>query len=229
MKLKLSPKFGRQIKEKVKTRNGLDFKSINAKMDNAKFFITSTPTSLSIIIEDIRILTLNEMLATAQTRKYEMFPYKKNVHNMMEEILRYFQSKGGVLPKFKAVNMFLFRESPRFIDNDSFAASFKYIIDGLVGYEYLGETKLEKLLQDDNPTYIKSITPIQVKKSGNTTIGIRLESTEDNSSQVDIYKQWGFDFKTITNHSAEDREKYPFLKLSLENESLTQQEFIEEL
>ena len=131
MKLKLSPKFGRQIKEKVKTRNGLDFKSINAKMDNAKFFITSTPTSLSIIIEDIRILTLNEMLATAQTRKYEMFPYKKNVHNMMEEILRYFQSKGGVLPKFKAVNMFLFRESPRFIDNDSFAASFKYIIDGI--------------------------------------------------------------------------------------------------
>lgn len=136
---------------------------------------------ICIWFEGARIMTLNEMLRTIQTHKYDLFKYKKEWQRLMSKAIM-------LLPKEKRpffdteCSFTLFRQGVKLIDLDGFQAAFKYAIDALC---------YENILSEDNPNIMHETKSIQTK--GKTYIcGLRIEKikkSEDKSSE-EVFNSW---------------------------------------
>lgn len=125
-----------------------------------------------------RVLTLNELFSTLQSRKYEIFIYKKKWKLLIKEAVQINKN----IPIFNGpTRIYLYRRGKRLIDLDSFQTIFKYAIDGL---------RQEGILPEDNPNIVVEIIPIQEK--GEPAVGIRLERLYDweDKKDLNIFKEW---------------------------------------
>ena len=125
-----------------------------------------------------RVLTLNELFSTLQSRKYEVFIYKKKWKLLIKEAVQ----MNNKVPLFNGpTRIYLYRRGKRLIDLDSFQTIFKYAIDGL---------RHEGVLPEDNPNIVVEIIPIQEK--GEPAVGIRLERLYEweDKKYLNIFKEW---------------------------------------
>lgn len=183
-------------KSEKKKGNGLDFKEVEKSLKECKSHIkvidNEKEKSLSIILENVRLVSLNEIFATFQTRPYEIFKYKKLCHQLIDKILKEYL---GQLPIFQneTIKITYFREASRYLDHDSLIPSFKFFLDAIVD---------NGIIIDDNPNIIKDITPIQQIKSKQvkSLLGIKIESIKEdlNENNNDIFLLWNF--KEIQNN-----------------------------
>lgn len=183
----------KEKKLKTKKEKGLDFKEVEKSLKECKSHIkvidNEKEKSLSIILENVRLVSLNEIFATFQTRPYEIFKYKKLCHQLIDKILKEYL---GQLPIFKneTIKITYFREASRYLDHDSLIPSFKFFLDAIVD---------NGIILDDNPNIIKDITPIQQIKSKQvkSLLGIKIESIKEdqgflNETNHDIFLLWNF-------------------------------------
>jgi hypothetical protein len=148
-------------KKKTKKRKGVEVKPIIDSLKNPTKRISYKNDTLSIWWGGARLLTVNELFAIFQYRKYETFAYKKQWKELIKSTVSMLDKK----PFFdKNVEMILYRSGKKLIDLDSFSTIFKYAIDGL---------KDEGIISDDNPNVISSIMPWQI--TGEPEVGIQLK------------------------------------------------------
>lgn len=180
--IKLS-KEGSSVKKTVK-KQSRNYDVIKSNLKNARYELkieNSDKKSFALIIHESRILTLNEMLAILQREDWELFNYKKFIHTLMKSIIK--DNNFPIFDGKKPLRVTYYRQSSRFIDNDSLPPSFKYFLDAFVE---------NKIICDDNPNVIYDLKPIQVIGK-DKMIGIKVEEMEvDLDKPFDIYKEWGF-------------------------------------
>lgn len=170
---------------------GVDFKKVEKSIKecfaHVKIVDTSKEKSLSIILEGVRLVSLNEIFATLQIRKYEIFKYKKLWHNTITSIIKNYEGKFPVF-KNEKIKITYFRQSPRFLDHDSLIPSFKFFLDAIVE---------NGIIDDDNPNIVEDMKPIQ-QKGQELLLGLKIEKIEHPISQpINIFEEWGFKEKMI--------------------------------
>lgn len=153
--------------------------SLNSCEISTKLRQTDTTLDLFLWFTGARVLTLNELFSTLQSRKYEIFIYKKKWKQLIQEAVLLNKDP---IPLFNGpTRIYLYRRGKKLIDLDSFQTIFKYAIDGL---------RQSGIIPEDNPNIVVEIIPIQEK--GETSVGIRVERLYDwdEGIQVDTYNQW---------------------------------------
>lgn len=173
--------FQKLLKEKVsKTTTkskGLDFNRVRESLKECKWYVQEDERSISILLEGVRLVSLNEIFATLQTRPYEIFRYKKLCHELMAKVLSHTKIRFS-----DSVKITYFRGAPRFFDHDSLIPAFKYFLDGIVE---------EGIISDDNPNIIAEILPVQAKRK-ESLLGIRIEKVDQNNQTTDPFVDWNF-------------------------------------
>lgn len=174
---------GPKIKKK---RQGVDVKPIIQSIVDST---TSVDLSyhpqgfiLSVWFEGARLLTVNELFAIMQYRKFEVYKYKAEWKRRINTILDVLHQQGMTKPIFDGpTRLYLYRRGAKAIDLDSFQTAFKYAIDGL---------RVAGLISDDNPNIIVETVPIQ--QMGEPAIGMRLERLTGWQFPLieDYYKDW---------------------------------------
>lgn len=199
--IKAKFKTNQKTKKNYKKRKGLDFKEVEKTLKEAYYYLKYNQDELIIIIENIRLLSLNEIFAALQVRPYEIFKYKKLCHELIKKILK----EKSNLPIFKdeKIEITYYRQASRYFDHDSLIPSFKFFLDGIVK---------EGIIQDDNPNIVNSIKGIQNIKSKQTKsiIGIKINKLKDlkntEKANKDIYCLWGMkkEIKNLKEDIIED-------------------------
>ena len=174
-----------------KKSSSFSYKEIISQVNNAKihYKYDKDERAVSIIFEDVKLITLNEMLAHLQikTKRFGLFNYKKAIHDKISEFYSTLPESERANFKNK-VDITLFRSGVRLIDNDSLPPSFKYYIDSLRECGIIG---------DDNPDVIDDIHFIQ-EKSRKLVIGIRIKELDKPITKstlkddVSIFDKWAF-------------------------------------
>ena len=175
-----------------KKSSSFSYKEIISQVNNAKihYKYDKDERAVSIIFEDVKLITLNEMLAHLQikSKRFGLFNYKKAIHDKIFEFYSTLPESEQANFKNK-VDITLFRSGVRLIDNDSLPPSFKYYIDSLRECGIIG---------DDNPDVIDDIHFIQ-EKSRKLVIGIRIKELDKPITKstlkddVSIFDKWKFD------------------------------------
>lgn len=185
----------------VKNKSIVDFNKICESILDSKVEICFNNKELLIILYGCRVLSLNQMMTYLQVkpRPYHMIKYKKiwqeKVNKIMECIVNQSIDNKNVLPNFfnfdksiETIQLEVFRQSLKTIDEDSISSSFKYLIDGL-RKPYHVNNKTYQILKDDNQDYITSIIPYQVKSKENIiAIKIKLIKHKKNILSIDDFK-----------------------------------------
>lgn len=169
----------KEVKSKgINVKNITD--ALSTTLFESKVSYNENGPVLSLWFTGARVLTVNELFAIMQYRKYDTFKYKKmwkqlifNAISLIPENERPFYDG--------ATKVTLFRRGTKLIDLDSFQTVFKYALDGLT---------ICRIIADDNPEIIVETKPIQQK--GEHAIGIRLEKIKDweSNKDRDIYNEW---------------------------------------
>ncbi len=179
------------VNKNVKNNNNHRTHIINLNNKQAIYEVTSSKTHFSILWTGARLLSINQIFSILQIKKrqYELFSYKKTWHHIIKNILIE-HSVENTLPFFtKNVEITVFRQAPRLVDNDAIEIMFKFIIDALK------RTKDNPLgiIAEDNPKIVTKIIPKSEK--GNHYVGIKIALCNE-----DVHK---FLPKQILNHSEE--------------------------
>lgn len=175
--------------QEKKKSSSFSYKEIISQVNNAKihYKYDKDERTVSIIFEDVKLITLNEMLAHLQikSKRFGLFNYKKAIHDKISEFYSTLPKSAQANFKNK-VDITLFRSGVRLIDNDSLPPSFKYYIDSLRECGIIG---------DDNPDVIDDIHFIQ-EKSRKLVIGIRIKELDKPiikstlKDDVSIFDKW---------------------------------------
>lgn len=175
--------LGNNIKsDKAKPKN-VNVKDIINENKKSKISTTVSKEHFSIVFEGAKLLSINQIFAILQYRKYEIFSYKKNWHELIKEALKccYLEekTKGKQLPFFDAsVEITIFRQAPRLVDEDALTTMFKFIIDALK------RTKENPygILAEDNPKIVHKIECYSEK--GEHCVGIRVKLIDNNKKET---------------------------------------------
>lgn len=172
-----------------KKSSSFSYKEIISQVNNAKihYKYDKDERTVSIIFEDVKLITLNEILAHLQikSKRFGLFNYKKAIHKKIFDFHSTLPESDKANFKNK-VDITLFRSGVRLIDNDSLPPSFKYYIDSLRECGIIG---------DDNPDVIDDIHFIQ-EKSRKLVIGIRIKELDKPiikstlKDDVSIFDRW---------------------------------------
>lgn len=132
-----------------------------------------TENSFAIVFEGAKLYSLNQIFALLQSRKYEIFKYKKEWHNKINKILNEI-SFTEKIPYFDCpVEITLLRGAKRMVDEDSLTTMFKYIIDALKK----NENNINGVLTDDNQTIVNNIKCYSTKSQ--QVVGIKIEKVKE--------------------------------------------------
>ena len=182
-------KFSDIIPTTQKKSSNFSYKEIISQVNNAKihYKYDKDERTVSIIFEDVKLITLNEILAHLQikSKRFGLFNYKKAIHKKIFDFHSTLPENERANFKNK-VDITLFRSGVRLIDNDSLPPSFKYYIDSLRECGIIG---------DDNPDVIDDIHFIQ-EKSRKLAIGIRIKELDKPiikstlKDDVSIFDRW---------------------------------------
>jgi hypothetical protein len=180
----LSSKISLTNEKPIKTKTpNINTNDIIKSNKSAIIQTTVSDTHFSIIFDGAKLLSINQIFAILQYRKYEMFAYKKSWHEIIQNILfekhTELTKQGLSLPYFNdSVELTIFRQAPRLVDEDALTTMFKYIIDAL---------KLDKnknpygILADDNPKIVHKIESYSEK--GPYCLGIKIKLIECEKKQ----------------------------------------------
>lgn len=150
--------------------------------NDSKITTSISEEHFSIIFEGARLLSINQIFAILQSRKYEIFNYKKSWHTIikknLEEQYWLLKSQNKTLPFFDSnVEITIFRQAPRLVDEDSLITMFKYIIDAF--------KKTDKncygILAEDNPKIVHKIESYSEK--GEYCVGIKIKKINDKEKE----------------------------------------------
>ncbi len=174
-KEKIGLNSGQEEEKKEKVLSNTDVKTINYENNNCVIQTSVSESHVTILFVGASLLSVNQIFNILQYRKYEVFGYKKTWHFLVRKALEEI-AKDNQLPFFdEAVELTLFRQAPRLVDEDSMTTMFKYIIDGLK------KTKPNRyndgnefgILKEDNPKIVNKISCFSSK--GDKIIGIRVQ------------------------------------------------------
>jgi hypothetical protein len=141
---------------------------------------------LSMGFEGSKLLSINQIFALLQNPKlkFSFFVYKKAWHDIIKDVLTgmyiELRNKGQELPFFNdSVELIVFRQAPKLVDEDALTTMFKFIIDALK------RTKDNPygILADDNPKIVHKISCYSEK--GPHCVGIKVRLLE--GSKKDPY------------------------------------------
>ncbi len=132
---------------------------------------------IGILFEGARLFSMNQLFNIMQYKPYEMFKYKKIWHEKIQQLLALQQN----LPFFQApVEITIFRQAPKLVDEDAQGTMFKYIIDALKKEHkagYLG------VLSDDDTHIVKRIILEQTK--GKYFVGIKIQDISETYQEIE--------------------------------------------
>lgn len=158
---------------KSKKQQGIDVKTIIQEINDCKVTCEYSEDHFSLLFDGARLLSVNQIFAILQYRKYEIFGYKKAWQKVIKDEL----SKLKNLPYFtNSVELTLFRQSPRLVDEDALSVMFKFIIDALKTDK---KKSFQGIIAEDNPKIVQKIKLEQEK--GPNFVGIKIK---DISSEI---------------------------------------------
>lgn len=169
--------------EKKTNSNAKVYEIIQANKD-AIYKTSVSETHFSLTLEGAKLLSINQIFAILQYKKYEMFAYKKSWHNIIKGILDEcaveLAKTNKKLPFFdSSVELTVFRQAPRLVDEDALTTMFKYIIDGLKQDK---TNNPNGILAEDNPKIVHKIECYSEK--GPHCIGIKIKLIENSKKQI---------------------------------------------
>lgn len=158
-----------------KSSGGIKVSDINKLNKEAIISYSSSEEHFSILFIGAKLLSVNQIFAILQYRKYEIFNYKKLWHELikkaLEEASLELKSQKKDLPFFDdSVEITLFRQATRLVDEDAMSTMFKFIIDGL---KRDGEKNPLGILAEDNPKIVHRI--VCYSEKGDPAIGIKVK------------------------------------------------------
>lgn len=170
--------------EKKSKNNNINVYDIIKTNRHAVIKTTISDNHVSIAIDGAKLLSINQIFAILQYRKYEMFAYKKSWHEIIKKALddAFIEQKliGKALPFFDtAVEVTVFRQAPKLVDEDALTTMFKYIIDGL---KRNTKHNPNGILAEDNPKIVHKIECYSEK--GTHCVGIRIRLIKDNKKEI---------------------------------------------
>ena len=175
--------FNEDGEEPKKKAVGVKVSDINKLNKSALPTTTCSEEHVSFLFMGAKLLSVNQIFAILQYRKYETFAYKKIWHEIMKnnlDVLAYdLKIQGKKLPYFdSSVELTLFRQASRLVDEDSMSTMFKYIIDGLKRHPTKNPNGI---LAEDNPKIVHRI--LCYSEKGEPAIGIKVKKIEEKKKQ----------------------------------------------
>lgn len=166
-----------EIVKPEKKRSSLNVTAIIKQNKESEVEISCGEDYFIIGFSGAKLLSINQIFALLQggKRKYQLFSYKKAWHEIMKQKLEdlYFElkSKKQELPYFSdAVELTLFLQAPRLVDEDAAVVMFKYIIDAL---KFDKEENPHGILAEDNKKIIHNIVNYSLK--GLPYVGLKIK------------------------------------------------------
>lgn len=164
---------------KIKIRKNSDTNSINIMNVESTYEYSYSDTHFSILFHNAKLLSVNQIFAILQSGKYKIFSYKKKWHSIIQKILyeAYIESrrKNETFPFFSEnLELTLFRQAKRLVDEDAMTTMFKYILDALKKDSIKNPYGI---IADDNPKIIHRIHCYSNK--GEPKIGIKIKICKD--------------------------------------------------
>ena len=164
--------------DKVKTKTSGALKTSELiKINNAApYEFTYSKDHVSFLFKGARLLTINQIFAMLQIgkKKFEVFNYKKSWHKIITNILNEKNLFHKDIPFFNdSVEVTLFRQAPRLVDEDALNTMFKYIIDAL---KRNGNDNPYGIIAEDNPKIVHRI--VSQSEKGEHYIGIKIKRIE---------------------------------------------------
>lgn len=173
-----------EVEEKNNKRKGVDVSKSISTISSSLIQVHSSnikgEESFAVWYPGVRILSLNEIFAILERRKYEAFRYKKAWQEAIQKAVML--TPVSKRPYFDGpTRITLYRRGARLIDLDSFQTMFKYPIDAL---RYSG------ILAEDNPNIIVETKSVQEK--GEKAVALKLERLYDwqDTEKEDIHLKW---------------------------------------
>ena len=175
-----------QIKP-VKKSSSLNINKITQNNKEAIFQYTTSKEHLSLTMTGARLISVNQIFSSLQNPKLKLnlFSYKKTWHNLIKDNLFLIHheliKQTKELPFFDSqVEIIIFRQAPRLVDEDALATMFKFIIDALK------RTKDNPygILADDNPKIVHKITAHSDK--GDYAIGIKVKRLNNSKESFSL-------------------------------------------
>lgn len=172
-----------QEEQKEKKAAGVKVSDINKLNKKAIPSCSVSDDHVSLLFTGAKLLSVNQIFAILQYRKYEIFSYKKIWHEIMKnnlDILSYdLKSQGKQLPYFDdSVEITLFRQASRLVDEDAMSTMFKYIIDGL---KRDPQKNPNGILAEDNPKIVHRI--VCYSEKGEPAIGIKVKKLDEKKKE----------------------------------------------
>lgn len=164
----------------VKKSGGLKTSELIKINNTATYEFTYSENHVSFLFKGARLLTINQIFAMLQMskKKFEVFNYKKSWHKIITNILNEKNLFHKDIPFFNdSVEVTLFRQAPRLVDEDALNTMFKYIIDGLK------RNNIDNpygIIAEDNPKIVHRI--VSQSEKGEHYVGIKIKRIEN---QVD--------------------------------------------
>lgn len=159
-----------------------DIKSVNKNNLEAKYSFDFSENHFSFVIFGARLLSVNQIFALLQYKKYEIFKYKKNWHKKIQQIL-IDANKNGNLPFFDdKVKITLFRQAPKLVDEDAMPTMYKFIIDAIKTNN--DDENSVSLIKEDNPKIVHEISCYSEK--GEYAIGFKVEKIQQLKKPVSL-------------------------------------------
>lgn len=161
---------------KAKVSKFTNIYQLNKDNKNSKITTTCSENHISLVFEGAKLLTTNQILSFLQRPKLQnsFFTYKKSWHKIVYDTLQKMcldlKSEGKNLPFFnESVEVTIFRQAPKLVDEDAISTMFKFIIDGLK------KTKENPygVLAEDNPKIVHQVNSYSEK--GEHIVGIRVK------------------------------------------------------
>lgn len=172
------------IQEEAKAKaTGVKVSDLNKLNKHAISTTTSSDEHVSFLFMGAKLLSVNQIFAILQYRKYEIFTYKKIWHEIIKnnlDLLAYdLKAQGKKLPYFdSSVELTLFRQASRLVDEDAMSTMFKYIIDGL---KRDPKKNPNGILAEDNPKIVHRI--VCYSEKGEPAVGIKVKKIEEKKKQ----------------------------------------------
>lgn len=167
-----------KFEDKVKTKTSGALKTSELiKINNtASYEFTYSKDHVSFLFKGARLLTINQIFAMLQIgkKKFEVFNYKKSWHKIITNILNEKNLFHKDIPFFNdSVEVTLFRQAPRLVDEDALNTMFKYIIDAL---KRNSTDNPYGIIAEDNPKIVHRI--VSQSEKGEYYIGIKIKRIE---------------------------------------------------
>ncbi len=177
------------------------FNEVNKKLKRKKAVLDAIKnTTPEIVIsedkcliwwENLRLYTLNEILALLQVQPYLIFSYKKMLSKKIKDamLIGYpqiaYSNKKEPWFKFPVI-IELFRSHKKLFDNDGFPAAFKYLTDSL-------KSDGVNLIREDDPMIVVGYK-IHQSTSAGTSAGVLVRRATDeeveSQKERDVKKEW---------------------------------------